>query len=183
MIDYNAHFSIINLNRMAIYKIVHIPDTVLRKEAETVTVIDDSVRKLVDDMFETMYHANGVGLAAPQIGISKRIAVIDATQDKRQQLCLINPEITHREGSEVMQEGCLSVPGTYDAVQRATKVTMKATDQYGKDYELTAEGLLAEVIQHEIDHLYGKLYIDLLSPLKRDRAKEKMDKHKRLAKK
>lgn len=164
---------------MAIRKIIYLPDPILRKVASPIEVFDKALLELIDDMFETMYAANGVGLAAPQIAISKQLAVIDATPDKTQRLVLVNPKIVHVEGEELMQEGCLSVPGAYDVVKRALKVTLQAKDGYGKDYELTADGLLAEVIQHEVDHLHGKLYVDHLSPLKRNRALNKLNKFKR----
>lgn len=167
---------------MAIRKIVYLPHPALRAGTQDVTEFNDELQTLIDDMFETMYDARGVGLAAPQIALDFNLAVIDATQDKSQQLVLINPEIIAREGEETMQEGCLSVPGGFDTVTRAAKVTMRALDRHGKEYELSAEGLLAEAIQHEIDHLHGKLYIDLLSPLKRDRAKKRLEKFKRMQK-
>ena len=163
-------------NIMAIHKIIYLPDPRLRKVSTKIEVIDDNLQTLIDDMFETMYDARGVGLAAPQIGINIRLSVIDATQDKSQQLVLINPEIIHSEGEEEYQEGCLSVPGTYDTVKRAKTVTMRALDRNGKTYEMTASGLLGEAFQHEIDHLDGKLYVDLLSPLKRNLARKKLEK-------
>ena len=164
---------------MAIHKIVYYPDPVLRKKAESVTEFGEDLQTLIDDMFETMYHARGVGLAAPQIAISKRISVIDATQDKSQQLVIINPEIIDREGTEKMQEGCLSVPGAYETVVRSTWVKIRALDRYGKEFEMEGEGLLGEAFQHEIDHLNGKLFIDLLSGLKLSRAKKKLAEFKR----
>lgn len=165
---------------MAIYKIVYYPDPVLLSPAETVTEFNNELHQLLDDMFETMYHARGVGLAAPQIGISKRIAVIDASQDKSQQLVMINPEILETKDHELMQEGCLSVPGPYDYVKRPTWVRMQAQDKNGNMRELEGEGLLAEAMEHETQHLEGKLFIDLLSPFKRQRAKKKLEKFKRL---
>ena len=164
---------------MAVRKIVSIPHPCLRKVAPNVEVFDDALRALVDDMYETMYAASGVGLAAPQIAISKRVAVIDASDQKNEKFCLINPEIIETKNEVVMTEGCLSVPGTYDEVVRASYVRFKAFDEFGKEYEREGEGLLAEAVQHEIDHLNGKLYIDLLSPLKRKRAKAKMEKYLR----
>lgn len=165
---------------MTIRKIIYFPHHCLRRETANVDIVDDEIRTLLDDMFETMYDACGVGLAAPQIGISKKISVIDVTRDKSQQLVLINPEIVKVEGLETMQEGCLSVPGMYDTVQRASKVTFRAMNRDGKIYEMEAEGLLSECVQHEIDHLNGKLFVDLLSPLKRSRIQEKLEKVKRL---
>lgn len=165
---------------MAIYPIVYLPDPCLRKEASKIHTFDDELQTLIDDMFETMYQARGVGLAAPQIGISKQLSVIDVVGDKKNQLVIINPEIIHREGEREYTEGCLSVPGPYEKVIRADKVTVSALDRHGKPFEISAEGLLGECLQHEIDHLKGKLFIDLLSPLKRKMARRKMDKHLRL---
>lgn len=164
---------------MAIHKIIFLPDDRLRQIAKPVEHFDEALQTLIDDMFETMYEARGVGLAAPQIGIGLRLSVIDISKDKSEQLVLVNPEIIASEGEEVYEEGCLSVPGTYDKVVRAEKVTVRALDRHGKSYELSAEGLLAECFQHEIDHLNGKLYVDLLSPLKRSIAKRKLEKYKR----
>ena len=164
---------------MAIHKIIYLPDPRLRKVSSEVTIFDDKLQTLIDDMFETMYDARGVGLAAPQIGINIRLSVIDVTNDKSQQLVLINPEIIAKEGEQEYQEGCLSVPGTYDTVKRADTVTMRALDRNGQTYEMTASGLLGEAFQHEIDHLNGKLYIDLLSPIKKNLARKKLEKHLR----
>lgn len=164
---------------MAIRKIIYLPDERLRLVAKPVEEIDDNLQTLIDDMFDTMYHARGVGLAAPQIGISLRLSVIDVIGDKKQQLVLINPEIIAQEGECEYDEGCLSVPGAYDKVTRAKKVTVRATDRFGKQFEMTADGLLGECFQHEIDHLNGKLFVDLLSPLKRAVARRKLDKFKR----
>ncbi len=162
---------------MAIRKIVYQPHSVLRKIAKDVTLFDDALQTLIDDMFETMYDANGVGLAAPQINVSLKLSVIDVVGDKQHQLVIINPVIIHSIGEQTYEEGCLSVPGTYDKVIRADKVTVSALDRFGKPFEITADGLLGECLQHEIDHLNGKLYIDLLSPLKRIVAKQKSDKY------
>jgi len=163
---------------MALREIVCLPSPVLRQVALPLEsdAFNADLQILLDDMFETMYDAPGVGLAAPQIGISRRISVIDVTPNKSEQYVLINPEIIHAEDIQTMQEGCLSVPGVYEKVKRANQVTMRALDRHGKSYELSAEGLLAEAIQHEIDHLNGKLFIDLLSPLKRRLARRKQDK-------
>ncbi len=165
---------------MAIYPIVYLPNPCLRKVAATVDVFNDELQTLINDMFETMYEAKGVGLAAPQIGVSKQISVIDVVGDKKDQLVIINPKIIHREGEKEYIEGCLSVPGPYEKVIRAEKVTVSALDRNGKPFEINADGLLGECLQHEIDHLNGKLYIDLLSPLKRKMARRKMDKHLRM---
>lgn len=165
---------------MAIRKIVYLPDECLRKVAKEVETFDDSLQTLIDDMFDTMYDARGVGLAAPQVGISLRLSVIDTVGDKSQQIVIINPQIIASEGQKEYEEGCLSVPGAYDKVLRAEKVTVQALDRKGKPFEITADGLLGECLQHEIDHLNGKLFIDLLSPLKRALARKKLDKYKRL---
>ena len=164
---------------MAIRKILYLPDDRLRKIAKSVEVFDDNLQVLIEDMFDTMYHARGVGLAAPQIGISMRLSVIDVIGDKANQLVIINPEIVSSEGKKEFDEGCLSVPGAYDKVIRAEKVTVKALDRQGQPFEISADGLLAECLQHEIDHLNGKLFVDLLSPLKRAMARRKLDKFKR----
>jgi peptide deformylase len=165
---------------MTIRKIVYLPDPCLRRVAKPIDTFDQALQTLIDDMFETMYDANGVGLAAPQIGIGKQLSVIDVEGNKSNQLVIINPSIAHREGQEEYQEGCLSVPGSYDKVIRAKKVTVQALDRNGKPFEITADGLLGECLQHEIDHLNGKLFIDLLSPLKRNLARRKLEKFKRM---
>lgn len=164
---------------MAVRKILYLPDDRLRKVAKPVVDFDNSLQTLIDDMFETMYDAQGVGLAAPQIGVSLRVSVIDIEGDKSNQLVIINPEIIASEGEKDYQEGCLSVPGAYDTVTRAQKVTVRALDRSGKPFEVTGEDLFAECLQHEIDHLNGKLFVDLLSPLKRSLARKKLDKFKR----
>jgi peptide deformylase len=164
---------------MAIRKILYLPDDRLRKVAKPVETFDDNLQTLIDDMFDTMYQARGVGLAAPQIGVSLRLSVIDIIGDKTAQLVIINPEIVSSTGEKEFDEGCLSVPGAYDTVVRAEQVTVKALDRLGQPFELFGEGLLAECLQHEIDHLNGKLFIDLLSPLKRMMARRKLDKFKR----
>jgi peptide deformylase len=164
---------------MAIRKIIHLPDARLRATNQRVETFDDALQILIDDMFDTMYDARGVGLAAPQIGINLHLSVIDVIGDKTQQLVLVNPEIIRAENPTEFQEGCLSVPGVYDTVTRASNVTVRAQDRHGKPYELSGEGLLAECLQHEIDHLNGKLFVDLLSPLKRTMARRKLDKFKR----
>lgn len=164
---------------MAIHKILYLPDPRLREVAKPVVNFDEHLDILIDDMFETMYDANGVGLAAPQIGVSLRLSVIDVVGDKSNQLVIINPEIINSEGSKKFEEGCLSVPGAYDTVIRAEKVTVRALDRQGNPFELSADGLLAECLQHEIDHLNGKLFVDLLSPLKKAMARKKLDKFKR----
>ena len=164
---------------MTIHRICFYPEPVLLKEAETVDVFDDALRVLVADMFETMYDAKGVGLAAPQIGISKRIFVIDSIGDGSERIVMINPVITQMDDMTKMQEGCLSVPGPVDYVRRANKVKATGVDEFGKPVHIEAEGLLAEAIQHETDHLHGKLYIHKLSPLKRMRALKALEKTKK----
>ena len=161
-----------------IYPIVKFGNPVLEKPSETVTVFDDDLKKLVEDMFESMYAAHGVGLAAPQIGISKRIAVIDITfkEDPKAKLVLINPEIIHTEGKFTQSEGCLSIPDFRENVTRPNKVTVRAQDVKGKVYEKTGEDLLARAFLHETDHLNGKLYISHISALKRDLIKRKIRK-------
>lgn len=164
---------------MTIHKILYLPEPCLREVAKPVTVFDPELQTLIADMFETMYDARGVGLAAPQIGISLRLSVIDVVGDKKNQLVIINPEIIEAVNTKEFEEGCLSVPGAYDKVIRAEKVTVKALDAQGKPFEIQADGLLAECLQHEIDHLNGKLFIDLLSPLKKAMARKKLEKFKR----
>lgn len=164
---------------MAIHKIIHLPDPRLRKQSKPIEKFDSELQKLIDDMFETMYDAKGVGLAAPQIGINIQLSVIDVIGDKTEQIVIINPEIIEQHGSEIYHEGCLSVPGTYDHVKRAEKVKVRALNREGKSFDIEADGLLGECLQHEIDHLNGKLYIDLLSPLKKAMARKKMEKHLR----
>ncbi|HHJ39378.1 MAG: peptide deformylase [Methylothermaceae bacteria B42] len=167
---------------MALLEILEFPDERLRKKALPVAKVDRAIQQLVDDMFETMYEAPGVGLAATQVNVPKRIIVIDVSEDKDRPLCLINPEILEKEGKEESEEGCLSVPGIFEKVQRAEKVKIKALDQQGEPLEMEAGGLLAVCIQHEIDHLDGKLFVDYLSPLKRQRIKKKLLKSQRLSK-
>mgnify|MGYP002700724261 CR=1 FL=1 len=155
--------------------ILHFPDKRLRTKATDITVIDDDLRLFIADMYQTMYEAPGIGLAATQVNFHKRLIVIDVSEDKNEPLCLINPVITHKEGIEVMQEGCLSVPGFYEDVERAESITIKAQNEQGEPFELTANDLLAVCIQHEIDHLDGKLFVDYLSPLKRNRIRKKLE--------
>jgi peptide deformylase len=161
-----------------IYPIVKYGNPVLEKPAAPVTEFDDELKKLVADMFESMYEAKGVGLAAPQIGISKRLAVIDITfkEDPDAKLVLANPEIIHKEGKQTQSEGCLSIPDFRENVTRANRVTIRAQDVNGKWYEKTGEELLARAFLHETDHLNGKLYISHISALKRDLMKRKIRK-------
>ena len=166
-------------NHMAILEILHFPDPRLRNIAQPVQKVDDDIRQLLDDMLDTMYAAPGIGLAATQVNISARVVVIDVSEEKDQPLCLINPEILELEGVEEMEEGCLSVPGVYEVVQRADLVRLRALDHTGQPFEMLAEGLLAVCIQHEIDHLDGKLFVDYLSQLKRTRIRNKLEKEQR----
>ena len=164
---------------MAIREIIYLPDPRLRKKSIPVERFDSHLQTLIDDMFETMYAARGVGLAAPQIGINLRLSVVDVVGDKKQQFVLVNPEIEFLSEHVTFTEGCLSVPGVYDEVKRAQRVRLKALDRNAKPYTVEAEGLLAECFQHEVDHLNGKLFIDLLSMLKRTLARKKLEKFKR----
>lgn len=164
---------------MAKLTILEYPDPRLRKKALAVEAVDASVRTLIDDLLETMYAAPGIGLAANQVNVQKRVIVIDLSEEKNDPLCLVNPEIISRSGTEEMDEGCLSVPGVFEKVSRAEKVRVKALGRDGAAFEMDAEGLLAVCIQHEIDHLEGKLFVDYLSPLKRMRAKKKLEKDRR----
>jgi len=161
-----------------IYPVVKFGDPVLEKAAKPVVEFDAELKKLVADMFESMYAAHGVGLAAPQIGISKRLAVIDVSfgEDPEAKLVLVNPEIVHTEGKQTQSEGCLSVPEFREPVTRARVVTIRAQDENGKEYEKTGEDLLARAFLHETDHLNGKLYLSHLSSLKRDLMKRKIRK-------
>lgn len=166
---------------MTILNVLRFPDERLRTVANEVTEVNDDIRKITEDMFETMYDENGVGLAATQVNIHQRIVVIDVSDDKSEPLVLINPVITEKSG-EIMinEEGCLSVPGNYAKVDRNTEVTVTALDAQGKEFSLSASELLAICIQHELDHLQGVLFIDYLSPLKRQRIKTKLEKAARL---
>ncbi len=159
---------------MALLEILHFPDSRLRLKAQPVSQVDDQVRQMVKDMFETMYKAPGIGLAATQVNIQQEVIVIDVSENKDQPLCLINPKIIESDGTEEMQEGCLSVPGFYENVTRAEKVKIQALNEDGELFELEANDLLAVCIQHEMDHLQGKLFVDYLSPLKRQRIKKKL---------
>jgi peptide deformylase len=165
--------------QMAILDILHFPDPRLRNTAKPVAQVDDSIRRLIDDMLETMYQAPGIGLAATQVNVAKRVVVIDLSEEKNQPLCLVNPEIIEKDGEEQMEEGCLSVPGIYELVKRANQIRVRALDRDGTPFEMEAEGLLAVCIQHELDHLEGKLFVDYLSSLKRQRIRKKLEKENR----
>jgi peptide deformylase len=159
--------------------ILTFPNPRLRNVAKPVAQVDDRIRRYIDDMFETMYAAPGIGLAAIQVDIPLRLVVIDISDNQDQPLCLINPEILWREGEEQMDEGCLSVPGFYEPVTRAERLRVRALDRDGQPFELETGGLLAVCIQHEIDHLDGKLFVDYLSSLKRQRIRKKLEKEDR----
>ena len=148
---------------MATLEILHFPDPRLRTRAKPVATVDDQLRRLVDDMLETMYAAPGIGLAATQVNVHKRVIVIDLSKEQDQPLVLINPEIVEQRGVEEMEEGCLSVPGVYERVERADQIKVRALGRDGQAFDLEADGLLAVCIQHEIDHLDGKLFVDYLS--------------------
>jgi peptide deformylase len=169
---------------LSILTILEFPDKRLRTKAQEVTNFDKQVITLVDDMIETMYDYRGVGLAATQVNVHQRVIVIDTSEEKNSPLCLINPEIIEKDGVEESEEGCLSVPGFFEMVTRAEHVRIKAWDKHGKSFEMEADELLAVCIQHEMDHLEGKLFVDYLSPLKRQRIKSKLEKiHKQQGKK
>ncbi|HPF59239.1 MAG TPA: peptide deformylase [Candidatus Competibacteraceae bacterium] len=164
---------------MAQLNILHYPDSRLRKPALPVETVDDSVRTLVADMLETMYAAPGIGLAATQVNVQKRVVVMDLSENKDQPRVFINPTILEREGEGEMEEGCLSIPGFSETVRRAEKIRVSALNLDGEAFELEAQGLLAVCIQHETDHLDGKLFVDYLSTLKRDRIRKKLEKQAR----
>lgn len=159
---------------MARLPILEYPDPRLRITAEPVTKVDAEIKNLVSDMLETMYAAPGIGLAATQVDVHLRILVIDISDDRNEPYCFINPEIVSREGKTTGEEGCLSVPDIYESVERAESITVKALDREGQPLELDADGLLAICVQHEIDHLDGKLFVDYLSELKRQRLKKRL---------
>ncbi|MFC0322219.1 peptide deformylase [Gallibacterium melopsittaci] len=164
---------------MAILEVLCFPDERLRTIAKPVETVDDEIREFIDNMFETMYQQEGIGLAATQVNRHQRIITIDLESDKTNQLVLINPEIIESCGEAGIEEGCLSVPGFRGLVPRKEKVTVTALNRQGEKFTLEADGLLAICIQHEIDHLNGKVFVDYLSPLKRNRIKEKLEKYKK----
>jgi len=165
---------------MAVLEILEFPDPRLRTVAEPVDAVDDDLRGLIDSMLETMYDASGIGLAATQVNKGIRVVVMDLSEDRSDARVFINPEIISREGSQKCEEGCLSVPGVYAEVKRAERVRVRALDGEGQPFELDAEGLLAVCIQHEIDHLDGKVFVDYLSPLKRRMVEKRLRKQQRL---
>lgn len=164
---------------MAQLPILTYPDPRLHTVAKPVVQVDDRIRRLIDDMAETMYAAPGIGLAATQVDVHEQVIVIDISEERNQLLALINPEIVAAEGHEVAEEGCLSVPGIYDKVERAATITVRALDRQGKTFTLDADGLLAVCIQHEMDHLKGKVFVEYLSLLKQNRIKTKLRKRER----
>lgn len=166
---------------MAVLEVLTFPDERLRTVADPVAKVDSTVKRIVKDMFETMRDEKGIGLAATQVNIHQQIVVMDVTEEQNQPYVFINPEIIEKDGSVVSEEGCLSVPNNYAKVDRAEKVRVKALNEKGESFELEADGLLAICIQHELDHLKGKLFVDYLSPLKRNRIKKKLEKEARLA--
>ena len=166
---------------MSVLSILEFPDPRLRLRAEPVRVFDAQLKQFVADLFETMYAANGVGLAATQVNVHQRVLVADMSDDRKQPLALINAQILEKSGSQVYQEGCLSFPGIYADVTRALKVTVKAQDVAGQPITMEAEGPLAVCIQHEMDHLAGKVFVDYLSPLKRNLLLKRLEKHRKQA--
>jgi peptide deformylase len=159
--------------------ILEYPDPRLRKTAQAVTAVDDAVRQLADDMLETMYSKNGVGLAATQVDVHKRLIVLDVSDSRDQPLVLINPQLLSLEGKGPGEEGCLSLPGIYDKLSRATHIRVRALGRDGQSFEMEAEGLLAVCIQHEMDHLEGKLFVDYLSELKRTLIRRRLEKERK----
>lgn len=165
---------------MALLPILRYPDPRLHTRAQPVRVVDDSIRQLVADMAETMYEAPGIGLAASQVDVHKRVIVIDVSEDRSELMAFINPEIIEKDGEQTCEEGCLSVPGVYEKVTRAEHVRVRALDRNGAVFELEADGLLAVCVQHEIDHLDGKVFVEYLSNLKLNRIKARLAKKARI---
>lgn len=166
---------------MSLLTILEYPDKRLRTVATPVESVDDALRTLIDDMFETMYDAPGIGLAATQVNVHKQLIVMDISEDKSEPRVFINPEIVAKDGSQIYQEGCLSLPNVFADVKRWNTITVKALDRDGREFTLEADGLLAVCIQHEMDHLAGKVFVDHLSPLKRALAEKKLAKQRKLA--
>ncbi len=164
---------------MALLKILEYPDPRLRTRAKPVEAVDARIRQLIDDMFETMYAAPGIGLAATQVDVHERVIVMDISEERDEPLCFVNPELVKVDGKLEHEEGCLSVPGIYESVSRAERIRVSALGRDGEPFELDADGLLAVCIQHEIDHLEGKLFVDYLSELKRQRLRKKLAKSRR----
>lgn len=166
---------------MAILNILNYPDERLRTVAKPVSEVTEEIQQLTDNMLETMYAAPGIGLAATQVDVHLRVIVMDISEDKSQPLVLINPEIIEKDGEQEFDEGCLSVPGIYETVQRAEHIRIRALNRDGEEFEMDVHGLLAVCIQHEMDHLMGKLFVDYLSQLKRQRIRKKLQKQQKLA--
>jgi peptide deformylase len=166
---------------MSILDVLRFPDERLRTVAKKIGSVDESITTLITDMFDTMRDENGIGLAATQVNAHKQLVVMDVSENQDDPMVFINPEITHKEGKTISEEGCLSVPNNYAQVERAEKITVSALDKAGEPFTLDADGLLAICIQHELDHLKGILFVDYLSPLKRQRIKTKLEKEARLA--
>jgi len=167
---------------LSILTILEFPDERLRKKAAVVKTVDDKIKKLADDMLETMYQSHGVGLAATQVDVHQRVIVIDISEEKNDPLFLINPEVFEKDGIKDSEEGCLSVPGFFEKVKRAEHIRVKALDKDGQSIEFEATDFLAVCVQHEIDHLNGKLFVDYISTLKRQRIKKKLEKIHKLEK-
>ncbi|WP_291971845.1 peptide deformylase [Candidatus Symbiopectobacterium sp.] len=165
---------------MSVLQVLHFPDERLRTIAKPVAEVNAEIQRIVDDMFDTMYEEEGIGLAASQVDVHQSIIVIDVSEERDQRLVLINPELLEKDGDTGIEEGCLSIPETRALVPRAERVKVKALDREGNPFELEADGLLAICIQHEMDHLVGKLFIDYLSQLKRQRIRQKLEKMARL---
>jgi len=166
---------------MAILNILHFPDDRLRTKARPVAEVTDKHRTLISNMLETMYDAPGIGLAATQVNVHERVLVIDISEEKNEPIALINPEILEKDGDQEFDEGCLSVPGIYETIHRAEKILVKALNKEGESIEMRAEGLLAVCIQHEMDHLEGKLFVDYLSQMKKQRIRKKLEKQQKNA--
>ncbi|MED5523156.1 peptide deformylase [Gallaecimonas pentaromativorans] len=164
---------------MAVLNVLHYPDERLRTVAKPVAEVNDAIRELVSDMFETMYAENGIGLAATQVDVHLQVVVMDISEERNERRVFINPKIIEADGQAMGDEGCLSVPGSYAEVERAEHIKVKALDEQGQEFILEADGLLAVCVQHELDHLKGKLFIDYLSPLKRERIRKKLEKEAR----
>lgn len=165
---------------MSLLTILEYPDKRLRTVAKPVDSVDAALATLIDDMFETMYEAPGIGLAATQVDVHRQLLILDISEDRSQPMVFINPRITAKDGSQVYQEGCLSLPGIYADVKRWNQITVEALDRHGEPFTLEADGLLAVCIQHEMDHLAGKVFVDHLSPLKRALAEKKLAKQRKL---
>jgi len=165
---------------MSFLTILEYPDKRLRTIAKPVDTVDAALNTLIDDMFETMYEAPGIGLAATQVDVHKQLLILDVSEDRSRPMVFINPRITAKDGSQIYQEGCLSLPGIYADVKRWNQITVEALDRHGKPFTLEADGLLAVCIQHEMDHLAGKVFVDHLSPLKRSLAEKKLAKQRKL---